>query len=135
MRSFLRLNKNRIITSGVMVFLFGEMNNLLLTLVFFIVTEFFTKLLYEAMNHNVSLKLLNSMISNKIFILLLVAIAHTLDYNVLFLDNTLKNAIIFFYLSNEGISILQNISFSGVVMPDKIKKILISLKEKDDEEK
>ena len=48
MRSFLRLNKNRIITSGVMVFLFGEMNNLLLTLVFFIVTEFFTKLLYEA---------------------------------------------------------------------------------------
>ncbi|BEH91981.1 hypothetical protein T23_20830 [Turicibacter faecis] len=118
-----------------MVFLFGEMNNLLLTLVFFIVTEFFTKLLYEAMNHNVSLKLLNSMISNKIFILLLVAIAHTLDYNVLFLDNTLKNAIIFFYLSNEGISILQNISFSGVVMPDKIKKILISLKEKDDEEK
>ena len=133
MRSFLRLNKNRIITSGVMVFLFGEMNNLLLTLVFFIVTEFFTKLLYEAMNHNVSLKLLNSMISNKI--LLLVAIAHTLDYNVLFLDNTLKNAIIFFYLSNEGISILQNISFSGVVMPDKIKKILISLKEKDDEEK
>ena len=110
-------------------------NNLLLTLVFFIVTEFFTKLLYEAMNHNVSLKLLNSMISNKIFILLLVAIAHTLDYNVLFLDNTLKNAIIFFYLSNEGISILQNISFSGVVMPDKIKKILISLKEKDDEEK
>lgn len=135
MRSFLRLNKNRIITSGVMVFLFGEMNNLLLTLVFFIVTEFFTKLLYEAMNHNVSLKLLNSMISNKIFILLLVAIAHTLDYNVLFLDNTLKNAIIFFYLSNEGISILQNISFSGVAMPDKIKKILISLKEKDDEEK
>lgn len=135
MRSFLRLNKNRIITSGVMVFLFGEMNNLLLTLVFFIVIEFFTKLLYEAMNHNVSLKLLNSMISNKIFILLLVAIAHTLDYNVLFLDNTLKNAIIFFYLSNEGISILQNISFSGVVMPDKIKKILISLKEKDDEEK
>lgn len=135
MRSFLRLNKNRIITSGVMVFLFGEMNNLLLTLVFFIVTEFFTKLLYEAMNHNVSLKRLNSMISNKIFILLLVAIAHTLDYNVLFLDNTLKNAIIFFYLSNEGISILQNISFSGVVMPDKIKKILISLKEKDDEEK
>ena len=135
MRSFLRLNKNRIITSGVMVFLFGEMNNLLLTLVFFIVTEFFTKLLYEAINHNVSLKLLNSMISNKIFILLLVAIAHTLDYNVLFLDNTLKNAIIFFYLSNEGISILQNISFSGVVMPDKIKKILISLKEKDDEEK
>lgn len=135
MRSFLRLNKNRIITSGVMVFLFGEMNNLLLTLVFFIVTEFFTKLLYEAMNHNVSLKLLNSMISNKIFILLLVAIAHTLDYNVLFLDNTLKNAIIFFYLSNEGISILQNISFSGVVMPDKIKKILLSLKEKDDEEK
>lgn len=37
--------------------------------------------------------------------------------------------------TSEGISILQNISFSGVVMPDKIKKILISLKEKDDEEK
>ena len=44
MRSFLRLNKNRIITSGVMVFLFGEMNNLLLTLVFFIVTEDLVKL-------------------------------------------------------------------------------------------
>ena len=46
---------------------------------------------------------------------------------------TVRTAVIFFYLSNEGVSILENTTHLGLPVPDKLKAILEQLNEKDEE--
>ncbi len=64
----------------------------------------------------------------KVIILILVWIGFELDKSLG--SQFLRNAIIFFYASNEGVSVLENTSKLGVPYPDKLKDILEQLKEK-----
>lgn len=64
----------------------------------------------------------------KVIILILVWIGFELDKSLG--SQFLRNAIIFFYASNEGVSLLENTSKLGVPYPDKLKDILEQLKDK-----
>ena len=64
----------------------------------------------------------------KIIIIILVWVGFELDKALG--SQFLRNAIIFFYASNEGVSVLENTSKLGVPYPDKLKNILEQLKEK-----
>ena len=65
-------------------------------------------------------------IFKKVLIFALVGIGHTLDTYVIGTGSVLRTAIIFFYLSNEGVSLLENASYLGLPIPRKLKSVLDS---------
>ena len=73
-------------------------------------------------------------ICRKVLIFLLVGIANILDVQVIGTGSALRTAVIFFYLSNEGVSILENAGHLGLPIPQKLKDILVQLHERTDED-
>ena len=73
-------------------------------------------------------------IFKKIVIFCLVAVAHIIDTHVIGSGSVLRTAVIFFYLSNEGISILENAAHVGLPIPKKLKAVLEQIKEEDGDE-
>ena len=75
-------------------------------------------------------------ICRKVLIFLLVGIANILDVNVIGTGSVLRTAVIFFYISNEGVSLLENASHLGLPVPKKIKGVLEQLHDRaEDDEK
>ena len=74
-------------------------------------------------------------IAKKIAIFLLVGIANIIDVDVIQNGTALRTAVIFFYLSNEGLSILENAGNIGLPIPEKLKTMLAQLKDKEDDQK
>ena len=75
-------------------------------------------------------------ICRKVIIFMLVGIAHIIDVNVIATGSVLRTAVIFFYLSNEGVSLLENAGHLGLPIPEKLKIVLEQLhdrSEKSDE--
>ena len=72
-------------------------------------------------------------ICRKVLIFTLVGIAHILDANVIGDGSVLRTAVIFFYLSNEGVSLLENASHLGLPIPEKMKDILERLHNRADD--
>lgn len=63
----------------------------------------------------------------KVCIFVLVGIANIVDTQVLMNGSAIRTAVIFFYLSNEGLSVLENSAVIGLPIPDKLKAMLIQL--------
>jgi len=61
-------------------------------------------------------------------------IAHVLDANVIGDGSVLRTAAIFFYLSNQGVSLLENASHLGLPIPEKMKDILEQLHDRSNKE-
>ena len=75
-------------------------------------------------------------ICRKVIIFMLVGVAHVIDVNVIATGSVLRTAVIFFYLSNEGVSLLENAGHLGLPIPEKLKIVLEQLhdrSEKSDE--
>ena len=70
---------------------------------------------------------LNAGICRKVIIFMLVGIAHVIDVNVIATGSVLRMAVIFFYLSNEGVSLLENAGHLGLPIPVKLKVVLEQL--------
>jgi toxin secretion/phage lysis holin len=66
-------------------------------------------------------------ICRKVLIFTLVGIANILDFQVIGTGSVLRTAVIFFYLSNEGVSLLENAAHLGLPIPEKLKDILEQL--------
>ena len=66
-------------------------------------------------------------ICRKVLMFLLVGIANILDMQVLGMGSVLRTAIIFFYISNEGVSLLENAARIGLPVPVKMKEVLAQL--------
>ena len=73
-------------------------------------------------------------IMKKILILMLVGVANILDVNVVGGGAILRGAVICFYLSNEGLSQLENAAYLGLPVPDKLKSILAQLHDRSEKE-
>lgn len=71
-------------------------------------------------------------ICRKVLILALVGIAHILDANIIGDGSVLRTAVIFFYISNEGVSLLENAAHLGLPIPEKMKEILAQLHNRAD---
>ena len=71
-------------------------------------------------------------IFKKVLIFILVGAAHIIDYKVLGNGSVIRTAVIFFYISNEGISILENASKIGLPIPQKLRNILEQLRKDGD---
>lgn len=73
-------------------------------------------------------------ILHKIVIFALVGVAHTIDLFVVKQGDVLRTAVIFYYIANEGISILENCAEIGLPVPEKLKKTLLQIKDESEKE-
>ncbi|EAD5426062.1 holin family protein [Listeria monocytogenes] len=117
-------------------YLFGEVDLLVKVLVCVIVADYISGLLASGYLGELSSKMGFKGIAKKIAILILVAIAHQIDL-ILGTHNTTRDAVIFFYLANELISILENFVRMGMKVPEVLKNLILIFDSKsgDEEEK
>ena len=66
-------------------------------------------------------------ICKKVLILLLVTVANVIDVHVVGTGSALRGATVCFYLSNEGLSILENAVHLGLPVPDGLREALAQL--------
>lgn len=115
---------------GVIGWYVGGIDGLIYTLVTFVVVDYVTGLLRAINEKKLSSKIGAKGITKKIMIFLLVGVAHMLDVEVIKGGNVLRDAVIFFYISNEGISLLENAVAIGLPVPEKLREILQQLHER-----
>ena len=73
-------------------------------------------------------------ICKKVLILMLVGVANIIDIHVVGTGSALRGAVICFYMSNEGLSLLENAAYLGLPIPDKLREILAQLHDRDKKE-
>jgi toxin secretion/phage lysis holin len=69
-----------------------------------------------------------------VLIFILVGIANVIDINVLGQVGVLRTAVIFFYISNEGLSLIENAAHLGLPIPGKLKEVLEQLHNRDEKD-
>ena len=74
-------------------------------------------------------------ICRKVLIFLLVGIANILDVQVIGTGSVLRTAVIFFYISNEGVSLMENAAHLGLPVPERVKAVLEQLHDKAENNK
>ena len=127
------LNYKLIISSigGVLGVFLGGMDGLIYALLAFSVIDYVTGIMCAIDKKELSSSVGFKGIARKIIIFSLVGVANILDVYILGHVGVLRAAVIFFYLSNEGISILENTSKLGLPVPEKVQNILQQLNKEE----
>ncbi len=116
---------------GWLGYFLGGCDGLLYALLAFVVLDYITGVLCaisdRSLNSNVSFRGL----ARKILIFAMVGVGHLLDTQILGETGVLRTAIIFFYLSNEGLSLVENAAYLGLPVPEKLRAVLEQLHEKE----
>ena len=105
----------------------GGCDGLLLALVAFAAADYLTGVMCAVSDRKLSSNVGFKGICRKVLIFLLVGIANILDIHVIGTGSVLRTAVIFFYISNEGVSLLENASHLGLPVPGQIKAVLEQL--------
>ena len=96
-------------------------------LVAFVVIDYITGVMCAISDKTLSSAVGFRGICRKVLIFLLVGIANILDTNVIGTGSVLRTAAIFFYISNEGVSLLENAAHLGLPVPGAVKDVLEQL--------
>lgn len=110
----------------------GGCDGLLFALIAFVVIDYITGVMCAINDHTLSSEVGFRGICRKVLIFLLVGIANILDVQVIGTGSVLRTAVIFFYISNEGVSLLENSGRLGLPIPQKLKDILAQLHDRAD---
>ena len=105
----------------------GGCDGLLYALVAFAVIDYVTGVMCAAVDRKLSSEVGFRGIFKKVMVFLLVGIANIIDAQVIGTGCVLRTAVIFFYISNEGVSLLENAGHLGLPIPKKLKEILEQL--------
>ncbi len=121
---------------GFLGWFLGGADGFLYTLIAFVALDYITGVMCAIVEKKLSSEVGFKGICRKVLIFLLVGVANLLDVYVLGEAAVLRTAIIFFYLSNEGVSMLENAGRLGLPIPQKLKDVLAQLHQKggDDNE-
>ena len=124
------------VVGGWLGYFLGGYDGLLYALIVFMVMDYITGVMCAVADKKLSSAVGFKGICRKVLILMLVGIANLLDVEVIGTGAVLRTAVIFFYLSNEGVSLLENAAHLGLPIPEKLKAVLSQLHKKaesDDE--
>ena len=119
---------------GWLGYFLGGCDGLLIALVMFVVMDYISGVMCAIADKNLSSEVGFKGICRKVLIFILVGIANILDVQVIGTGSVLRTAIIFFYISNEGVSLLENVAHLGLPVPEKLKVVLKQLHDKSDKE-
>jgi len=112
---------------GYIGYFLGGWDGFLYALLTFVLIDYITGLMCAVLDKRLSSEVGFRGIFKKVLIFSLVAVGHIIDQNVIGDGSVIRTAVIFFYLSNEGISILENTVHIGLPVPQKLKDILEQL--------
>ena len=118
------------VVGGGLGWFFGEMDGFFYALIAFVVIDYITGVMCAIADKNLSSGVGFKGICRKVLIFALVGIGNIIDVQVLGSPGVLRTAVIFFYLSNEGVSILENSTHLGLPVPEKLKEVLAQLHER-----
>ncbi|MEA4898662.1 MAG: phage holin family protein [Christensenellaceae bacterium] len=110
----------------------GGTDGLLITLLVFMVLDYLTGVMCGIVDKKLSSAVGFKGLFRKVLIFALVGVGHVVDMNVIGTGGALRSAVICFYLSNEGVSLLENAAHLGLPVPDKLKDILAQLHNRND---
>lgn len=108
----------------------GGCDGLIYALIAFVVVDYITGFMCAVTDKKLSSEIGFKGICKKVLIFILVGLANILDCQVIGTGCVLRTAVIFFYISNEGVSILENSTHLGLPIPSKLKDILEQLHNK-----
>lgn len=120
---------------GWLGYFLGGCDGLIIALVIFVAVDYLTGVLCAIADKKLSSEVGFKGIARKVLIFLLVGVANILDVEVIGTGSILRTAVIFFYLSNEGISLLENAAHLGIPIPSKLKAALEQLHDRAEEKK
>lgn len=112
---------------GFLGWFLGGIDGFLYALIAFTVIDYITGVMCAITDKNLSSAVGFKGICRKVLIFTMVGIGNIVDVYVLGEGSVLRTAVIFFYLSNEGVSILENSAHLGLPIPEKLKEVLEQL--------
>nr|DAP60730.1 MAG TPA: holin [Caudoviricetes sp.] len=118
---------------GFLGWFLGGADCFLYALIAFVVIDYITGVMCAIADKSLSSEVGFKGICRKVLIFTLVGIGNIIDVYVLGEVGVLRTAVIFFYLSNEGVSLLENSAHLGLPIPEKLKEVLQQLHKKEDE--
>lgn len=112
----------------------GGCDGLLYALIAFVVIDYITGIMCAVADKKLSSAVGFKGICKKVLIFALVGLGHILDTRVIGAGSILRTAVIFFYLSNEGVSLVENAAHLGLPVPKKLKEVLEQLHDRAEKE-
>lgn len=119
--------------SGWLGYFVGGVDGLMTALLILMVMDYVTGVMCAVIDRELSSSVGFRGIFKKVLILMLVGVAHIVDLHVVRSGEALRSAVICFYLSNEGVSVLENAGHLGLPIPEKLKAILAQLHDRIEE--
>ena len=112
----------------------GGVDGFMYTLIACIIIDYITGFMVAIIEKTLSSEVGFRGIFRKVCILMLVGVANLIDVNVIKNGAILRTAVIFFYISNEGVSILENAGMLGLPIPERLRAVLAQLRDKSEED-
>ena len=112
----------------------GGFDGFLYALVAFVVIDYITGLMAAFIEKKLSSSIGSKGIFKKVLIFILVGIGHIIDFHIIKNGSAVRTAVIFFYLSNEGLSIIENATRIGLPVPEQLKVVFKELKKGDEKD-
>ena len=119
---------------GWLGYFLGGCDGLIYALTAFVVVDYITGVMCAIADKKLSSSVGFKGICRKVLIFILVGIANIIDVQVIKSGSVLRTAVIFFYLSNEGVSLLENAAHLGLPIPNKLKEVLEQLHDRSEKE-
>lgn len=112
----------------------GECDGLMYALIAFVIADYVTGVMCAVSDKRLSSEVGFKGICRKVLIFVLVGMANILDMHVIGTGCVLRTAVLFFYISNEGVSVLENAGHLGLPVPAKLLDVLEQLHEDAEQE-
>lgn len=114
---------------GYIGYFLGGVDGFMYALIAFVVIDYLTGIMVAVLEKKLSSEVGFKGIFKKVLIFVLVGVGNIIDVHLIKNGSAIRTAVIFFYISNEGISILENTAKIGLPIPEKLRNILEQLKE------
>lgn len=118
---------------GYLGYFLGGLDGFIYALVTFVVIDYLTGIMAAIVERKLSSEIGFRGIFKKVLIFLLVTVGNIIDKNLVGTGGAVRTAVIFFYISNEGISIIENSIRIGLPVPEKLKNVLEQLQHKEED--
>ena len=112
----------------------GGVDGFMTALIILMALDYITGIMCAIVDKKLSSSIGFKGIFKKVLIFALVGIGHILDAQVIGTGSVIRTAVIFFYLSNEGVSLLENAAYLGLPIPQKLKSVLEQLHDRSEKE-
>jgi toxin secretion/phage lysis holin len=118
---------------GYLGYFLGGLDGFIYALVTFVVIDYITGIMAAIVERKLSSEIGFRGIFKKVLIFLLVTVGNIIDKNLVGTGGAVRTAVIFFYISNEGISVIENSIRIGLPVPEKLKNVLEQLQHKEED--